>query len=124
MGTFKNQCFKGQRFKNHRWGRQVEIFTFLWFWFQGYRILKWRYKTFVGEIDLILKRGKTLVFVEVKGRRSREHLFECLRDYQKRRIQKAAQVYLAQHPYQSFSTLRFDVFFVTPFLWPTHLKNV
>ncbi len=32
-----------------------------------YQILHRRYKTYVGEIDLIAKRGKSLIFIEVKA---------------------------------------------------------
>ena len=37
---------------------------------QGYRILAQKYRTKIGEIDLIAKDRDTLVFVEVKTRRS------------------------------------------------------
>ena len=37
---------------------------------KGYRILQRNYRTPMGEIDLVAKDGKTLVFVEVKARRS------------------------------------------------------
>ncbi len=37
---------------------------------RGYRILERNYRTRLGEIDLIAKDGATLVFVEVKVRRS------------------------------------------------------
>ena len=37
---------------------------------RGYRILERNYRTRIGEIDLIARDGKTLVFVEVKSRRS------------------------------------------------------
>ena len=36
----------------------------------GYKILKKNYRTKIGEIDIIAKDGDTLVFVEVKARRS------------------------------------------------------
>ena len=37
---------------------------------QGYRILERRYRTRIGEIDLVALHGETLVFVEVKARGS------------------------------------------------------
>ena len=39
---------------------------------QGYEILEKNYRCRIGEIDLIAKEGETLVFVEVKYRRSSE----------------------------------------------------
>ena len=35
---------------------------------KGYRELARRWKSPVGEIDLVVRRGRTLVFVEVKAR--------------------------------------------------------
>ena len=40
---------------------------------KGYAILATRYRTRVGEIDIVARDGETLVFVEVKTRTS-EHL--------------------------------------------------
>jgi putative endonuclease len=37
---------------------------------QGYRILEQNYRTGIGEIDIIARDRKTLVFVEVKARTS------------------------------------------------------
>lgn len=37
---------------------------------QGYEILERRYRTRSGEIDIVARDGETLVFIEVKARRS------------------------------------------------------
>jgi len=53
--------------------RQGHLAEFIAAWLlrmKGYRILKKRYKTPVGEIDLIAARGWTLIAVEVKQRSS------------------------------------------------------
>lgn len=39
---------------------------------QGYRILKRNYRNVFGEIDIVALEGKTLVFVEVKTRLSKQ----------------------------------------------------
>ena len=39
----------------------------------GYRIIERNFRCRLGEIDLIAQDGKTLVFVEVKTRRSRRY---------------------------------------------------
>ena len=37
---------------------------------RGYEILDRRYRTRVGEIDIVARDGETLAFIEVKARRS------------------------------------------------------
>ena len=37
---------------------------------RGYAILDRRYRTRIGEIDVVARDGETLVFIEVKARRS------------------------------------------------------
>ena len=45
---------------------------------KGYRILDRRYRTKVGEIDLIARRGKRLAFVEVKRRKSQDEALDAI----------------------------------------------
>jgi len=65
---------------------------------KGYRILARRYKTPVGEIDIIARRRGTLVFVEVKARKSLDDAAAALTARQQARIIDAAQYWLAAHP--------------------------
>ena len=65
---------------------------------KGYRIVARRYKTPVGEIDLVALKGKRLAFVEVKRRKSLEDAAWTLPTRQRRRIVRAAQYWLAAHP--------------------------
>ena len=77
--------------------------------FKGYRPLKLRYKTKSGEIDLIVLRGRSLVFVEVKNRKSIREAHEAVLPRGRRRIEKAAMMFLSENPqYQNYD-LRFDV---------------
>lgn len=89
----------------------------------GWRILKTRYKTKAGEIDLIAKRGKVVAFVEVKARRSRTSAMEAVTPASQRRIVNAAKIFIAQHPKAAFFTLRFDVIIVRPWHWPERIAN-
>lgn len=74
-----------------------------------YRILESNFRTPVGEIDIIARSGKYLVFVEVKTRRS--YLFgtpqEAVGTRKQRQIIRTAQWYLQQH--SSNLQPRFDV---------------
>jgi putative endonuclease len=89
----------------------------------GWRILKRRYKTKAGEIDLIAKRRKTVAFIEVKARRSREAAMDAVTPASQRRIVKAAKIFIAEHPKAAFFTLRFDVVIVRPWRWPERIAN-
>lgn len=62
----------------------------------GYTILERGWRHPLGQIDLIAKDGDTVVFVEVKARTSRAFGTpeEGLTERQKRRLQRAASMYL------------------------------
>src|SRR5262249_50962722 len=45
---------------------------------KGYRIVARRWKSPVGEIDIVARRRRVLVFVEVKARDSLDEAAECL----------------------------------------------
>ena len=53
---------------------------------KGYRILARRFKTPVGEIDIVARRRSTLVFVEVKARKNLDDAAEALTARQQARI--------------------------------------
>ena len=77
---------------------------------QGYAIVATRYRTRVGEIDIVARDGGCLVFVEVKARRTVERgtPAEAVTPRKQRRIIAMARDFLAR--YQSDATsCRFDV---------------
>ena len=88
-----------------------------------YRIVARRYKTPVGEIDLIAARFGTTVFVEVKARTQTSAEAEALEAVNTSRIARAAQYWLAKHPAQAETPFRFDVIFLAPRSWPRHVVN-
>ena len=72
-------------------GRAAETIA-LWFLrLKGYRLLAWRYKSPMGEIDLIMRRGEVTAFIEVKARATRDKAVESVTAYQSRRISAAAR---------------------------------
>jgi putative endonuclease len=86
---------------------------------KGYRILARRFRTPVGEIDIIAGRRDTLVFVEVKARVTYSDAVEAVTEQQRRRIIAAAEYWLAKRPHDN--DIRFDVIAVTPGRIPQHL---
>ena len=81
---------------------------------KGYRIVARRYKTPVGEIDLVALKDKRLAFVEVKRRKTRDDAAWTLPTRQRRRIVRAAQYWLASHPDFAGHDMRFDVVLTAP----------
>ena len=75
---------------------------------KGYRVVARRFKTPMGEIDLVAERGRVLVFVEVKARGTMAGALESIQSRQTGRIARAAEYYLARQR-QGFDEIRFDV---------------
>ena len=64
---------------------------------RGYAVLARRYRTRFGEIDIVCEDDRTIVFVEVKARRSKKYgeAIEALSFSKRRRIGAMALDYLA-----------------------------
>ena len=89
-----------------------------------HRVLARRYKTPAGEIDLIVRRGRTIVFVEVKYRPTSGEALEAIGPISRRRITRAAELWLAAHPDAAGFNLRFDLVIVVPGRLPRHIPSV
>ncbi len=90
---------------------------------KGHRILARRFKTRIGEIDLIAKRGRRVVFIEVKHRATIEDCQAAVTPLTRRRVHGAADLWLARHQtFQNFD-LGFDLIFIVPRQWPVHLVD-
>lgn len=108
---------------SHRDGLLAEAGAAFLLRLKGYRILARRYKTPVGEVDIIAARGRTLVFVEVKARQTPAQAIESLTPGMRGRIGRAAAHFLAAHPRWADKECRFDLVAVSlPFQW-RHLDN-
>ena len=107
----------------HRGGERAEALAALYLQLKLYRILARRFKTPVGEIDLIAERWGTTVFVEVKARSAATLHSEALGQVNQARISRAASFWLSRHPERTHTRLRFDVIFLAPWHWPRHHTN-
>lgn len=90
---------------------------------KGYRILERRFRTPVGEIDLIARRGRQLAFVEVKMRRDRIAALESLTPAMRRRIVHAAQYFMAGRADLSALDSRFDLITIVPPFFARHMAG-
>jgi putative endonuclease len=88
---------------------------------RGYRILARRFRTSVGEIDIVARRRGTLVFVEVKARDRLDDAAYAVTPHQRRRIVAAAEAWLASHDEYGRAEIRFDAILIAPGHLPRHL---
>jgi putative endonuclease len=89
---------------------------------KGYRVVARRYRTHVGEVDIVARRGNVLVFVEVKARERLDDAAEAVTERQQRRIIAAAEAWLAANPDDVSQNIRFDAILVAPRRWPRHIQ--
>lgn len=113
--------------KAERAGRRAETLCAWILRCTGYRILAQRYRTPVGEIDIVARRGRTLVFVEIKARASVAAAAEALRPKQQARLVRAAEHFLSHRsdlaPRAANTAIRFDAMLVGHTPWPRHVKD-
>ncbi|MCB1556863.1 MAG: YraN family protein [Alphaproteobacteria bacterium] len=90
---------------------------------KGYRILARRHKTRMGEADLIARRGRTLVVVEVKERGDIATALEAVTPAMRRRIVRAGLHYWSSYPEYRDFTVRFDLVAIALPFSIVHLVN-
>ncbi len=91
---------------------------------KGYRPLARRFSGAGGEIDLIVRRGRTIVFVEVKARALLADAQAAIDARKRSRFSRAARLWMSRNPRYSDTALRADAVFVAPRAWPVHITNV
>lgn len=104
-------------------GLWAEAIAKLYLRLKGYRVLEERFKTPWGEIDLIIKRGRRLAFVEVKLRGSIDCAAESIHVKNQARVRRAAELYLQKYPEYTKGEIGFDAVIMAPGAWPQHLCN-
>lgn len=90
---------------------------------KGFRILARRFRTPVGEIDIVARRRRLLVFVEVKARERVDDAAWSVTDRQRARIVAAAEAWLAANPPRAIEDIRFDAILVAPGRMPRHIAS-
>lgn len=93
---------------------------------KGYSILKKRFRSRYGEIDLIGVKDKEMVFIEVKYRKKSFLSLESISSQKMERIQITANIFLQKNPIleKEYPFLRFDVIITSCFKVVKHLEGV
>jgi putative endonuclease len=103
-------------------GRRGEALAAWFLRFKGWRVLARRIKTSRGEIDLIVRRGRMIAFVEVKWRQNPADLDHAIDEYRLRRVASAAEA-VSPRFVRTGDSQRIDVLLLAHRRWPRHIIN-
>lgn len=113
--------------KISNYGKFAERLACLYLICKGYAIVSRNLVTGkgtgAGEVDIIARKGNTLVFIEVKKRQDNEKAAYAVSDRQKTRIRRGAEAFLSRHGEWQHSDVRFDAILVVLPFSITHIKN-
>jgi len=105
--------------RNYKIGLFAEILTCIYLIFKGYRIIKWRYKIPIGEIDILTKKKEVFVIVEVKYRKNSELAMYSISNNQQKRLINSAKWIMREYKTEK---IRFDAVLISGFNIK-HIKN-
>jgi putative endonuclease len=111
------------RRRAERRGRTAELLAALFLMMKGYRPLAWRLKTPRGEIDLIMKSGRCIVFVEVRTRTEIDSGLASITPFKAQRMLNAAHLWIGRNTRDLGADYRFDILVVSAYHWPRHIEN-
>jgi putative endonuclease len=96
---------------NARPGRRAEQRAVWWYRLRGYRVLETNAWVAGYELDIVVRRGRRLIFCEVKEKRGERFgdPLEMVDDEKQRRLRRAADAWLARHPETAGLRVTFDV---------------
>lgn len=98
-----------KRLRAYAFGLAAEARVAFRYRLTGHRILAHRFRSHAGEVDLVARRGRRLVFIEVKARRTGEAVHDLVPATAIRRIKAASDDFLTLHPRLSDADIRFDL---------------
>ncbi len=107
----------------YRRGRRAEWRAALLLRAKGYRIVARGYRCRAGEIDIVARRGRLLVAVEVKARAHLADAAEAIDPRQRRRIANALADFIARNASHADCDIRFDAVLLAPRRWPRHIAD-
>lgn len=105
-------------------GRRGEWVAVAFLSAKGYRLLQRRFGGKGGEIDLIMARGRSIVFVEVKARAALDDAATAITADKRRLMEARIRQWLARNPWAMQRNLRADAVFLAPWRLPRHVPRV
>ncbi len=117
-----NQDFKDRR-RREVIGRRAEVIASIWLGLKGYKIEKTRLRLKSGEIDIVATKNKTVVFVEVKARKTLDAGLRAVPDSAWMRISRTAEIWMSHTSRFQNYDWRYDLVVICPRKFPKHLKS-
>ena len=105
-------------------GRRSERIALIYLMAKGYRPLGQRVGGKGGEIDLVVRRGRTVAFVEVKARPRLDEAAASITPDKRRLVEARIRHWLARNYWAMHCHLRADAVFLAPWRWPRHVPGV
>jgi putative endonuclease len=112
-----------KRQKNERKGRFAEMVAVCFLQMKRYRILARRFKTPLGEVDIVASKRNLLIGVEVKSRKTFDEGMWAITPTQQKRITRALKIFLTRTPKWASADVRFDIILIN-FPYIKHIKHV
>jgi putative endonuclease len=102
--------------RGRKWGAHWEKAAESYLRARGLKLLHRNFSSRFGEIDLIMEDEQTVVFIEVKYRKSAQHGSgaEAVTFHKQDKISRTASWYLAKNPHRAEQFCRFDVISIEP----------
>lgn len=118
MGVARSREARQAAWKRGRWAERMASWLLR---LKGYRIVARDFRTPVGEVDLIARRGHILALIEVKRRATLAEAADAIGFRQRQRIARAAEAFRQRRPDLAHLQPRFDALLLTPGRWPRHI---
>jgi len=103
-------------------GREGERRAAWWLWLRGWRIVDRRVRTPLGEVDLVVRKGNLVAFVEVKTRATDADLDFAIDERRLARVAAAAEYLMSRYAGPN-DDIRIDVILIAPRTLPRHIEN-
>ncbi|MFA7585675.1 MAG: YraN family protein [Novosphingobium sp.] len=110
------------RAEREQQGRRGETLAAWYLRLTGWHILGRRIRTPRGEVDIVARRGRTLVFFEVKWRSRAADLDLAIDAWRLRRVVAAAEALVPRYA-RAGEDVRVDVLLLAPRRFPRHIVN-
>ncbi len=123
MAAHRKNKPSAARVKAQLRGHRSEAFAAWALRLKGYRILERRFRTKMGEIDIIAQKGDLVAMVEVKARTTIAAALDAVTHDTQRRIINAGDIWLARQRDFARLSVRYDIVAVVPGKWPHHFKG-